>query len=199
MRPCGRSTRAASSVNPSLGTYFLVLNTRVAPFDDVRVRQALNFAVDRARLRDLTVGQRLGQVTCQVLPPDFDGYRPYCPYTAEPSASGAWSAPNLARAQRLVRSSGTAGQTVTVWIPDWTPFDADAGRYVVSVLDSLGYKARFRSRFRIRVGSRFRSLTDPYPVEDKLHLQAGFAGWVPDFAAPSGFFVPTLTCGAYTR
>ena len=103
----------------------------------------------------------------------------------------------MKRAQRLVRSSGTAGQPVTVWIPDFTPFDANAGRYVVSVLDSLGYKARFRSRFRIRVGSRFRSLTDPYPVEDKLHLQAGFAGWIPDFAAPSGIFVPTLTCGAY--
>ena len=34
-------------------------------------------------------------------------------------------------------------------------------------------------------------------MEDKLHLQAGFAGWIPDFAAPSGMFVPTLTCGAY--
>ncbi len=74
-------TQHASSlhVNPSLGTFFLVLNTRVAPFDDVRVRQALNFAVDRARLRNLTVGQRLGQVTCQVLPPDFHGYRPLLP------------------------------------------------------------------------------------------------------------------------
>ena len=50
----------------------------------------------------------------------------------------------MKRAQRLVRSSGTAGQPVTVWIPDFTPFDANAGRYVVSVLKSLGYKARFR-------------------------------------------------------
>jgi peptide/nickel transport system substrate-binding protein len=145
----------------------------------------LNFAVDRGHLRDITIGQGLGQLTCQVLPPDFQGYRRYCPYTAKRTASGAWTAPDLARAQRLVRSSGTAGQAVTVWIPDWIRFGADAGRYVVSVLKNLGYKARFRFA------------PDPYSVEDKLHLQAGFYVWAPDFAAPSGFFVATLTCGAY--
>ncbi|MDP9255344.1 MAG: ABC transporter substrate-binding protein [Actinomycetota bacterium] len=193
-----RTQRARQlEVNPSVGTYFLVLNTRVAPFDDVRVRQALNFAIDRARLRDLTIGQGLGQLTCQVLPPDFQGYRRYCPYTAKQSSSGIWTAPNLARARQLVRSAGTAGQAVTVWMPDWIQFGPDAGRYVVSVLDNLGYKARFRSHFRIRVGSRFRSLTDPYPVEDKLRLQVGFAAWGEDFTAPSGFFVATLTCGSY--
>ena len=179
-------TEHASSlkVNPSLATFFLALNTRVAPFDDVRARQALNFAVNRARLRNFTIGQRLGQVTCQVLPPDFPGYLRYCPYTAKSSASGAWSAPNMKRAQRLVRSSGTAGQPVTVWIPDFTPFDANAGRYVVSVLKSLGYQARFRFA------------KDPYSVKNKLHPQAGFGAWLPDFAAPSGMFVVTLTCSA---
>jgi YVTN family beta-propeller protein len=125
-------------------TWFLVLNTQVPPFNDRRVRQALNFAVDRAHLRDLTLGQGLGQVTCQVLPPDFPGYQPYCPYTANPSAKGAWTAPDLKRARQLVESSGTAGKVVTVWIPRWIHFGPDAGRYVVSVLDSLHYKARFR-------------------------------------------------------
>ena len=173
-------------VNPWDVTWFLALNTRVAPFDDVRVRRALNFAVDRERLRDLTVGQGLGRLTCQVLPPDFDGYRRYCPYTAEPSASGAWSAPDLARARQLVRSSGTAGQTVTVWIPSWIHFGAAAGRYVVSVLDSLGLQ-----------GALPAPQADPYAGEDSFTLQVGFYGWGPDFAAPAGFIVPALTCGAY--
>src|SRR5581483_11545932 len=174
--------------NPLDVTFFLVLNTRVPPFDGVRVRRALNFAVDRERLRDLTVGQ-VGQVTCQVLPPDFVGYRRYCPYTAHPSTSGVWSAPDLAQARRLVDASGTRGEAVTVWIPEWIHFGPAAGRYVVSVLDSLGYKARFRVAKK-----------DPYRIEDKLHLQAGFSGWAPDFAAePAAFIPPTLTCGAYNR
>jgi peptide/nickel transport system substrate-binding protein len=170
--------------NPGDTTWFLVLNTRIAPFNDVRVRQALNFAIDREHLRDLPLGQGLGQLTCQVLPPNFDGYRRYCPYTASPSASGSWTASDLERARQLVRSSSSAGQTVTVWIAPWINIGSDADRYVVSVLDSLGYKARLRV-------PKF----GPFAAEDKLHLQVGFYGWAPDFAAPASFIVTSLTCG----
>jgi peptide/nickel transport system substrate-binding protein len=148
----------------------------------------LNFAVDREHLRDLTVGQGLGKVTCQVLPPDFDGYQRYCPYTAAPTKTGAWTAPDLARARQLVRASGTVGRAVTVWMPSFIPFSTAAGRYVVSVLDSLGYKARLRA-------PRF----NPFLRENKLHVQLGFWGWIPDFAAtPAGFIPPAFACSAYT-
>jgi peptide/nickel transport system substrate-binding protein len=174
-------------VNPLGITNFIVLNTRIPPFNNLRARQALNFAVDRQRLTALTVGQSLGVVTCQVLPPNFDGYRRNCPYTADPNRAGAWTAPDLARARKLVRLSGTAGEAVTFWIPRWIHFGAAAGRYVVSVLDSLGYKARFRFA------------PNPYAVEDKLGLQAGFGAWYADFATPDGFIGQTLTCSSYNK
>jgi peptide/nickel transport system substrate-binding protein len=43
-------TRFASQVhlNPNDATIYLVLNTRQAPFNDLRVRRALNYAIDRA-------------------------------------------------------------------------------------------------------------------------------------------------------
>jgi YVTN family beta-propeller protein len=168
-------------LNPWEITYFLALNARVAPFDDVRVRQALNFAVDRQRLLDLAFGPGLGQATCQVIPPRLLGYRRYCPYTAEPSASGAWAAPDLSRARQLVRASGTAGQAVTIWMPPEPHVDAAAGRYVVSVLNGLGYRARLR-----------------FTNEYKLAYQATFSGWYPDYAPPpTGMIVPTLSCAGY--
>ena len=149
----------------------------------MRVRQALNFAVDRERLSTLPSDQGLGQVTCQVIPPRFLGYRRYCPYTAEPSASGAWAAPDLARARQLVHASGTGGQAVTVRIPPEPRFYAAAGRYVVSVLDGLGFRARLR--FTNEVTS--------------CGYQAIFSGWYPDYAPPpTGMIVPTLTCSGYT-
>ena len=179
-------------LNPWDVTWYLALNTRIPPFDSLAARRALNLAVDRERLRDLTVGSGLGTVTCQILPPALTGYRPYCPSTAGPSADGAWTAPDLARARRLVRSSGTAGEAVTVWLPTmYEQFAGAAGRaagsYVVSVLDSLGYKARYRFAH------------NPFVHEDKLHLQLGFNGWYPDFASPSGFINPLLTCRSYNR
>ena len=93
--------------------------------------------------------------------------------------------PDLERARQLVRASGTAGQAVTVWIQTGIGFGAAAGRYIVSVLDNLGYKARFQLA------------ADPFNEEDKLRLQAGFNAWYPDFPTPAGFFNATLTCGAY--
>src|SRR5690348_15710016 len=96
---------------------------------------------------NLMIGGRLaGQVTCQILPPTLPGYQPYCPYTVSPGPGGAWTGPDLARAQRLVAASGTQGARVTVvtgafgtTIPLVT-----TGRYVVSVLDQIGYRASLR-------------------------------------------------------
>jgi YVTN family beta-propeller protein len=170
-------------LNPWKITWFLALNTSVPPFDSVAARRALNLAVDRERLRDLTIGPALGQVTCQVLPPDFTGYQRHCPYTVGPSKGGAWAGPNLERARRLVRASGTAGQAVTISIPKFTQFGADTGRYIVDVLESLGYDARYR------FADEF------FSHADDVHLQVN--GWYPDFAAPGGFIAPILTCAAY--
>jgi ABC-type transport system substrate-binding protein len=175
-------------LNPWDITWYLALNTRIPPFDSLAARQALNFAVDRERLRDLTVGSGLGSVTCQILPPDLSGHRPYCPYTAEPTNHGTWSAPDVARARRLVRASGTAGQAVTVWVPTaFRQFDANTGKYVVSVLDDLGYRARYRLAYY------------PFAHQDKIGLPLGFNGWYPDFATPSSFITPLLTCRSYDR
>jgi YVTN family beta-propeller protein len=174
-------------INPWINTLFLVLNTRAPPFDDVRARKALNFAIDRERLRDLTLGPGLGSLTCQLLPPGLDGYRRYCPYTARPNAGGAWIASDLKRARHLVRASGTAGEAVTLWIPRWIHHGPAAGQYVVSVLNSIGYNAHYRFA------------DNPYPMEDRLHLQVGFFGWGPDFGTPSSFIPQTLTCAAYNR
>jgi peptide/nickel transport system substrate-binding protein len=168
-------------LNPSKITWYLSLNTKIPPFDNAAARRAVNFAIDRQRLRDLTTGRELGVVTCQALPPSLGGYRRHCPYTLHPSKDGSWTAPDLERARRLVRTSGTAGQDVTFWIPRFTQFGAAAGTYVVQVLDSLGYRARYRYA---------RS-----PLLD--HVQMTVNGWSPDFAVPGGFIDPTLMCTAF--
>ena len=99
-------TRFASQlhVNPNDVTVVMGLNTRVAPFTDLRVRRALNYAVDRAKIASL-LGQD-SQPSCQMLPPYIPGYRPYCPYTLDPSPAGVWHAPDLAKARAPDRRLG---------------------------------------------------------------------------------------------
>jgi Bacterial extracellular solute-binding proteins, family 5 Middle len=129
-------TRFASQlyVNPSPNVDALVLNTRVAPFNDIRVRQAISYAVDRAKIaRLVTQGTRL---TCQTLPPYLPGYDRFCPYTLDPNRAGIWHAPNLAKAERLIALSHTRGTPITLWNLgqyhlDYTP----AVTYLVGLLE----------------------------------------------------------------
>jgi peptide/nickel transport system substrate-binding protein len=72
-------------------TLFVGFDTVKPPFDDERVRQAVSYALDREHLVDLLGGATIQRRTCQIFPPNYQGYTPYCPFTLEPE-SGVWSA-----------------------------------------------------------------------------------------------------------
>ena len=124
-------------------TNFMFLNTRVPPFNRLDARRALNFAVDRRAAVAVHGGDRFAQVTCQILPPNFPGYRPYCPYTTGAGGGGPWAAPDLAQARRLVARSHTRGMAVTV-LGIRAGYFAGHARLMRKVLDELGYKATLR-------------------------------------------------------
>jgi len=182
-------TQYASLVhaNPREATTYLFLNTKVPPFDDVRVRRAVNYAADRAAGVRVSTRGPGGAPTCQILPPDFPGFRPYCPYTLHPSAGGKWMAPDLVRARRLVAASGTEGQTVTLWVPD---NHRGEGPFAAGLLRSLGYRARIKR------------VSDPVyygpggPLDPRRRVQAGPYSWFADFPAASNYITTFFACRA---
>lgn len=60
---------------PYLGTYYYLINTKISPVDDVRVRKALSYAVDREKLAR-TVLQNTAIPAYSITPPDTLGYNP---------------------------------------------------------------------------------------------------------------------------
>lgn len=175
-------------------TTFLALNTRVPPFNRASARRAVNLAVDRDQVAKLFGGSQLATPTCQILPPGMLGYAPYCPYTANPTPSGAWSAPDVAQAQQLVRSSGTTRAPVTVSVcgTESTGNLATVG-YLKGVLATIGYNASTRVFGDCR--KFFAAIADP-----RSRIQAsGPLGWGADFPAPTAFFDVLLTCQAVAR
>jgi len=173
-------------------TIAFALNTRVAPFNKLAARQAVNHAVNRARVVALNGGPLAVRPTCQVLPPTMPGYRPYCPYTILPDSGGVWTAPNLALARRLVRESGTRGDRVTVlYGNEHAPFPSPAtARYLVSVLDKLGYRASMRV---VNNADAYWGVLG----DSRNRVQAGFISWYQDYPAPSDFIDPLFTCGSF--
>jgi YVTN family beta-propeller protein len=181
-------TRFASQVhsNTYQRIFALFLNTRVPPFDSLDARRALNYAADRAAATRVAGGPEVAEGTCQIIPPNFPGYRPYCPYSAGLSAEGSWKAPDLDKARALVAASGTSGMKVTFWA--WAP-QASLGGYAVRLLRSLGYRASLKVLSRTRY----------FSVADDPHTKAqiGFLAWTSDYPAPSGFFDELLTCASF--
>jgi peptide/nickel transport system substrate-binding protein len=174
-------------VNPLLATEYMALNTNVAPFDNVKARQAVNFATDHNALVKIYGGPQLATPTCQVLPPNFPGYTPYCPYTANPG-SGKWSAPDMAKAQQLIQESGTKGMKVKV-NSDTTDVHKAVGEYFVGLLNKLGYKAtpQFLSA----------DIQYPYVQNSKNKVQIGWSDWFADYPAASDFLDILLGCGSF--
>jgi YVTN family beta-propeller protein len=168
----------------------IFLNTRLAPFDRLAARRALDLALDRSRIVQIAGGPELALPTCQILPPDFPGYRPYCRSTTNPSLVGIWHGAAFTQARALVDASGTSGTSVTVSTVAEDPFKLAVGHYLVGLLDALGYRAHLRTfpddhSYYRQVGL------------GKTHSQLGFFGWQADYQAGSAFFEPLFTCRAF--
>jgi YVTN family beta-propeller protein len=169
---------------PQASTYFLVLNSEIAPFGDAKVRRALNLAVDRDRVVRILGGERAARPTCQHLPPNFPGYEPYCPYTDGAGPDGIWTGPDLEEARRLVRRSGTSGMEVTFEYPPyyWGPDGGELGNYVAELLEDLGYRAHVETD----------SPGAFYAANNRF--QIALDAWWADYPAASNFFVNRFTC-----
>jgi peptide/nickel transport system substrate-binding protein len=183
------STKYPSQVhiNPLSATWYFAFNTRIPPFNNLKARQAVNFATDRSALVKIYGGPKLAIPTCQVLPPNFPGYKPYCPYTANPG-SGKWTGPDMAKAQQLVQQSGTKGMPVKV-NTDTTDVDKAYGLYFIGLLNKLGYKAtaQFLSN----------DIQYPYIQNSKNKVPFAFSDWFADYPAASDFLNILLGCGSF--
>ena len=173
--------------DPYLATSYVFLNVLTPPFDDPRVRQALNLAVDRGRVAELFGSPGTHQPTCQLLPQGFSGYVPTCRHTVNPNPAGTWIGPDLVRARRLVAASGTRGMKVEFWgSRHWAP----VGRYFRSLLGDLGYR------------SGLQTFDELFPIyenaagEPRPRPQLGLWHWEAISTAPYSFLQSLVTCGA---
>jgi peptide/nickel transport system substrate-binding protein len=173
-------------VNPLTSTYYFAFNVTQPPFNNLKARQGVNFATDRNALVKIYGGPKLAVATCQVLPPNFPGYKPYCPYTKNPG-SGKWTAPDLVKAKQLIAASGTKGATVKV-NTDTTDTDKALGLYFVGLLKSLGYKASLQALSA--------DIQYPYIQNSKNKVQFAFSDWYQDYPAASDFLQILLGCNS---
>jgi peptide/nickel transport system substrate-binding protein len=182
-------------LNASWNFQALFLNTRVPPFNRLDARRAVNFAVDRAAATNAWGGPKLAQPTCQMLPPNFPSYSPYCPYTAGSTKRGKWTAPDLTEAKALVARSGTRGMKVTVWawgLANGTLAPPAVGGFnlvAVKVLKELGYHVAVKP---VAGDAYWGAVSD-----SRNRAQIGFTGWDLGSPDPAPYLVQLFSCAAF--
>jgi peptide/nickel transport system substrate-binding protein len=157
-------------------TYYFFMNTRVAPFDDPKVREAVNVGIDKPALARLFAGELAPG--CTFLPPGFPGYDEEfdttgCPY-GDPNQP-----PDVAAAQQLIQESGHEGEKVTVYSNNDDPSDKVGAAYA-DMLNEIGLDAEPRI---LDGGVYFQTIGN-----EKTAPQTGFANWFADFPHPLNFY-----------
>jgi peptide/nickel transport system substrate-binding protein len=153
-------------------TFYFFMNTRLKPFNNLQVRQAVNYALDKRAMSRLASG--FLKPSCNFLPEGIIGHSSSCPY-GDPNA-----APDLNKAKQLVKQSGLAGTAITVWGEQRSP-RKEYVNYYTDVLNQLGFKATPK----IIADSTF----FPTIGNEKTKAQTGFADWIQDFPNPSDFYL----------
>jgi peptide/nickel transport system substrate-binding protein len=158
-------------------TYYFFMNDRVPPFDNLKARQAVEYAIDRQALVRVYGG--LGQPTENILPPTYPSYKKHDLYPF-----------NLAKAKQLVAASGDKGMAVTVWNHD-RGNDPKATAYLVDQLNKIGFKAKEKiinsAVYWTTVGNQ------------ATKAQIGFADWFQDYPHPLDWFDVLLNGSRITQ
>ncbi len=160
---------------PQVSTVYIAINTQMAPFDNVLVRQALNYAIDKQRIIQLLNGR--GTVANQILPPLMPGYDPdYAGYEYNPD-----------KAKELLAEAGFAdGFETEIECISVDPQPKLCESFQQD-LDKVGIKLNIKT------------LAAPNVIDDAgnglnaLTWSGGLA-WIQDYPDPDDFYAPILGC-----
>ena len=167
---------------PTNSSYYFFFAVNRKPFNNIYARQAVQAALDARALSRLDSG--FIKEDCHLIPFGIVGHSDpsNCPFH-NPDA-----APNMARAKELMKKSGMAGQSVTVWGEERSPRRQWLD-YYTNLLNNLGFHATEKV---ISSGVYFTTIGAP-----TTKPQTGFADWVQDFPHPWDFMqLFTSTAGS---
>ncbi|MGN6216168.1 MAG: ABC transporter substrate-binding protein [Solirubrobacterales bacterium] len=158
-------------VVPTISTYYFWMNTTKPPFNDVKVRQAVNYAINPAALERIYSGQI--KAAHQILPNGMPGHQAFNLYPY-----------NIGKAKEMIQEAHPSDMNITVWTDNESP-NKEAGEYYEGVLKELGFNTKLKEINADNYFTVIGNLSTP-------DLDTGWSDWFQDYPHPNDFFQPLL-------
>ena len=160
-----------------LHTGYITMNVKAKPFDDVRVRQAVNMAVNKDRIIRIINGR--AKPANQPLPPSMPGY----------ATDYKGYAYDVEGAKKLMADAGQgSGFTTDLYVANTDPQPRIA-QAIQQDLAQIGIKAEIKSLAQANV------IAAGGDEKQSTMIWSGGMAWIADFPDPSNFYGPILGCG----
>ncbi|WP_343712729.1 ABC transporter substrate-binding protein [Inquilinus sp.] len=160
-----------------LHTGYITMNVKAKPFDDVRVRQAVNMAINKDRIIRIINGR--AKPANQPLPPSMPGY----------AADYKGYAYDVEGAKKLMAEAGQgSGFTTDLYVANTDPQPRIA-QAIQQDLAQIGIKAEIKALAQANV------IAAGGDEKQSTMIWSGGMAWIADFPDPSNFYGPILGCG----
>ena len=159
-----------------LHTGYVTMNVNTAPFDDVKVRQAVNHAINKDRI--VRIINNRAVPASQPLPPSMPGYnKEYAGYEYDPE-----------KAKTLLAEAGQeAGFATELYVMNTDP-NPRIAQAIQQDLAAVGIQTEIKSLAQANVIEAGGNGSAPM-------IWSGGMAWIADFPDPSNFYGPILGCG----
>jgi peptide/nickel transport system substrate-binding protein len=155
----------------TVSIYYFWMNMQKPPFDDLKVREAVNYAINPEALERIYAGSLTA--AHQILPPGMPGHEGFdlFPY-------------DMKKAKQLIAEANPSDRDITVWTDNENP-NNEAGAYYQDVLTKLGFRAKFKE---INADNYFTLIGN----QSTPDLDTGWFDWFQDYPHPNDYFQPLL-------
>lgn len=159
-------------------TGYVAINTRVEPFTNPKVRQALNMAINKEKIVQLVNGR--AEVATQILPPLMPGHDPnYTGYAYDPE-----------KAKALLTEAGFPNGFTTQLFATNTDPNPRIAQSIQQDLAAIGITVELKTQAQSTV------IAAGGEEQGAPLVWSGGMAWIADFPDPSNFYWPILSCAA---
>ncbi len=161
---------------PDAAVDYAVFRTDLAPFDNVKLRQAVNYAIDREAIVKILGGALSRSPWSQILSENLLAGQSPDVYAMD-----------VAKATQLVKDSGVA-TPINITLANFADNPApQVSASIKETLEAIGFKVTVKA---LSADVYYGFLADP---ESEYNI--GIAGWGQDYADAITFYGPLLLCG----